>query len=161
MLFAWIFRGIPKGIKGIYSSLSDCGVTTNQNKKNSRGERSRDKSKCVRTPESMGEQEKAISPEPTSGALENGVWNDLSDGWQSAESPSAVAEFDEWLLGSLNAELYTIPFSSLNTGTLQMKACVCVSKPGPSETPGEGWRLQWGGQSGEVCGDTGSTTVLP
>ena len=64
---------------------------------------------------------------------ENRVSNDLSDGWQSEESHTMGAEFDGRPLGSLNAELYTILFSCLNTGTQsrwrgrdESTVCVCV-----------------------------------
>lgn len=56
----------------------------------------------------------------------------MSDGWHGKESQTVVVEFDEWPLGSLNAELYTIPFSCLNTGTRgrwrgrdESTKCVC------------------------------------
>lgn len=102
---------------------------------------------------------KAISSELAGGTedWENGVWNDLSDGWQSKASQTVEAEFDGQPLGSLNAELYTILFSFLNTGTHcrwrgrdESTMCVCMCVPtsqmlkfGPSMDPGEVEKLLW------------------
>lgn len=81
----------------------------------------------------------------------------MSDGWQSEASQTVGAEFDGRPLGSLNAELYTILFSCLNTGTHSRRRgrdesimCVCARlcvatlqmlKPGPGKAPGEVQKL--------------------
>lgn len=58
----------------------------------------------------MGEAKLSVQPWLV-GLRENGVENDLSEGWQSEASRTVGAEFDERPLGSLNVELYTILFS--------------------------------------------------
>lgn len=79
-------------------------------------------------------------------------------GWQSKASQTVRVEFDGQPLGSLNAELYTILFSCLNTGTWSLerqrwKHYVCVYshffqmwKPGPGKAPGVVQKLLLGGQ---------------
>lgn len=90
---------------------------------------------------------------------ENGVWNDLNDGWQSEASKPVGAEFDGQPLGFQSAELYTILFSCLNTGTHCrwrgrdessecVRVCVCASSSqmlqlGPGMGPEEVQNILW------------------